>query len=789
LAAQDQRDGDSTPRVRPGALTALLREIAADPSRLSDISGGGLYAGSVIGRFELIRELGRGGFGIVWEARDRELGRRVAFKLVRPGDERNLREERLLREAEAAARLAHPNIVAVFDVGRSDHGPYLVLELLEGITLEARLARGFLPGREALRLACEVSKALAHAHSHGVVHRDLKPANVFLCDDGQVKVLDFGMAHAFGRARILGGTPAYMAPEQRRGAPEDERTDVFALGVILYEMLTGRPPFPHVETSSRAGRSPPVPQVPGAPRLGNLVLRMLRHDPVKRPRDGGEVLRAMTALREDLDRALEGGPARVRRHRKQRGPVGTATRSPHGSVVVLPFVNVSTDPDEEHFSDGLTEEILNALARVDGLRVPGRTSSFFFKGKRVTLADVGRALDVGAVLEGSVRRSGDRLRVTARMVNVRDGFQLWSETYDRQLTDIFAVQDEIAAAVVGALRLRLERSARKIAGRRRSAHPEAYTQYLLGQQFINRLTHKDDLRAVSAFEKAVEIEPGFAPAWAALANAIHRVADFAKTSAAVADGFDRALAAAERAIALDPNLVDGLVVRGYLRTRLLWDWMGARVDFERALEVSPANPEAHRGYARHLLAPLGALDEGISHLRKAIEIDPLSPRAWSNLGALSTFRGDLDEAKTALNRSLEIAPDQMYAHGVLGIVLLLEGRPAEALEVFERSTEEEFRLRGSALAHYDLGDDASSRRDLDRLIEECATHAAIQVASVFAWRGELEQAFAWVDRARAQRDPGLPDIAVDPLFRKVRDDARYQAALRALNLPPVEVAH
>ncbi|HET9594048.1 MAG TPA: serine/threonine-protein kinase, partial [Anaeromyxobacteraceae bacterium] len=284
----------------------MLKELAAapaTPSQAPDAWEGALHAGAVFGRFELVREVGRGGFGVVWEARDRELGREVAFKAVRLGERPGVREERLLREAEAAARLSHPNIVTLHDVGRSEHGPYLVMELLRGRPLSDRLAEGPMPLREALRDAVEVARGLAHAHAQGVVHRDLTPENVFLCEDGQVKLLDLGMAHAFGRRKLEGGTPAYMAPEQWRGAPEDERTDVFALGAILHRALAGEPPWPDAGGKwAQASRPAPPLDVAEAPALGDLVARMLERDPVDRPRDAGEVLAALEAIREELPR-------------------------------------------------------------------------------------------------------------------------------------------------------------------------------------------------------------------------------------------------------------------------------------------------------------------------------------------------------------------------------------------------------------------------------------------------------------------------------------------------------
>ncbi len=293
----------SSPGVKPGALSALLQEIAAAPREAQgDAWEAVLRPGATVGRFELVRELGRGGFGVVWEARDRELGRAIAFKAVRAGARPEVGEELVLREAEAAARLSHPNIVTLHDAGRSEHGPYLVLELLKGQTLGQRLEQGPMALREALRIGVEVAKGLAHAHDHGVVHRDLTPGNVYLCDDGQVKLLDLGMARAFGRPPLRGGTSTFMAPEQAKGAPEDERTDVFALGVALYRMLTGALPFP--EARDLLGKSAaPALEVPDVPALGELVGRMLEKEPVKRPRHGGEVLASLAAYQKELERS------------------------------------------------------------------------------------------------------------------------------------------------------------------------------------------------------------------------------------------------------------------------------------------------------------------------------------------------------------------------------------------------------------------------------------------------------------------------------------------------------
>ncbi len=774
---------------RPGQLSALLHElIRSDP----DVAPGPwdqiLQPGAQVGRFELVREVGRGAFGIVYEARDTELGRTVAFKALSAAAQPEVREERLQREAEAAARLSHPNIVTLFDVGRTERGgPYLVLEYLRGHTLAAELARGPLVLAEALRIARDVAAALAHAHAHGVVHRDLTPGNVFLCDDGQVKVLDFGMAHAFGRRTLRGGTPAYMAPEQERGAPEDERTDVFALGVILYRMLTGALPF---ESPAQLATPRPARRVTvaGMRGIGDLVARMLEKDPVARPRDASEVLAALGECLDEERRSpgASGGVRGPRRRARQPRVARGARPAPANAIAVLPFANMSADPAQEYFSDGLAEEILNALAQVEGLRVTGRTSSFSFKGKNDDLRTIGELLGVSTVLEGSVRKAGSRIRMTAHLVRVADGFHVWSQSYDREMTDIFAVQDEIARAVVDALAIRLLR--RKRASRRApfagDADAEAYAQYLLGRHLFNHGTVDGFRLSIEAYRRALALDAAHAPAQAGIARALMWFVHAAGGAhEQVAEGQSRIVEAAERAVALGPALADGYAARGDVRTHVLWDWRGARADFERALALRPGDATARLGHA-HLTAVLGRLRTAITLVRETLELDPLATEAWTHLGAYLNATGELAAARAALQRALAIAPEHSVAVEELGLNHLLAGEPAAALGVIERSTEPLRRLLGFALAQHDLGRASEVQRTLDDAVQRWSHVGAYQIAEIHAWRGQLDRAFEWLERSRVQRDPGLRRLKYDPRLKTLRGDARYAAMLRTLDLPP-----
>jgi TolB-like protein/tetratricopeptide (TPR) repeat protein len=445
-------------------------------------------------------------------------------------------------------------------------------------------------------------------------------------------------------------------------------------------------------------------------------------------------------------------------------------------------VNLSSDREQEFFSDGLTEELLNLLAKVPSLRVAARTSSFAFKGKSEDLRSVGQKLNVAHVLEGSVRRSGDQIRITTQLIKASDGYHLWSETYDRKLTDVFAVQDEIATAVVGALKLQLLQAPSSRA--RSTARPEAYNQYLLGRQFLERSSLEDRKRAAAAFRQAVDLDPGYAPAWAGLARATFWVADMAESAAAIASGQARALEAADRAVAAGPELPDGYLARGFLRSMVKWDWAGAAEDMRHALSLAPESPEAISLQAQAVLTPEGRLEDAAGALRRATVLDPLNPGLWTTLGGTLLALGRIGPGREALSRSLEIDPGQSFPRAHLAEAYLLEARPAEALAATERVPDDVFRLELAAMAEHDLGHAEASQRMLEELTRRFAYMAAYQVAETHAWRGEPDRAFEWLERAYSQRDTGLLGTGVDPFLRKLRGDARWKPFLRKMNLPP-----
>jgi TolB-like protein/tetratricopeptide (TPR) repeat protein len=454
------------------------------------------------------------------------------------------------------------------------------------------------------------------------------------------------------------------------------------------------------------------------------------------------------------------------------------------SVVVLPFTDLSPSKDQEYFADGITEEIRNALARVDGLRVPGRTSSFWFKGKNARLEDIGRELKVGSVLEGSVRKDGTRVRVTAQLVRVGDGDRLWSETFDRELTGVFGIQDDIARVVAAALQVKLLPGRAIASAGGKPATPEAYEKYLLGRGYLRRGgTERAVQHAADAFEEALALDPRYAPSWAGLSRALARVGDYGATPADVAEAQRRALAAADQAIELAPGMAAGYAARGSLRTIMSWDWSGAKVDLLRALELNPLDGEALASWGA-VQASLGNLPGGIASLRKAIDVDPLAPENWSSLAFLLIGAGRLDEAREAANRSIEIDPEFSPGPRNLGIALLLAGRLDESAAAFGKCLTRGSRLLGVALVEHARGNSSESQAALAEMVSRYASGWALQVAWVHAFRGESDQAFAWLEQAYQRHDTGLGHyLEFDPLLASLRTDRRYQALLRKVDLP------
>ncbi len=452
------------------------------------------------------------------------------------------------------------------------------------------------------------------------------------------------------------------------------------------------------------------------------------------------------------------------------------------AVVVLPFANLSGDPGQDYFADGMTEELQAALSQIRGLRVLGRTTTFALRGNSRDLRDLGRRLGVTAVLEGSVRRAGARVRVSAQLVDTRDGYQIWAQNYDREAGDVLALQDEIGRAVARALEITLlPRRGRPDAGG--PLDPEVYNQYLLARRFLAPSTEEGFERAVKASEKAIALAPRFAPAWATLSAALAGRADYADDPAELAEDLRKALSAADRAIDLDPALAEAWATRGQLLAQTTFDWEGVSEDFDRALALAPGDADILRKKGAWVLAPQGRLSEAIDALRRATELDPLSASAWMSLGYLQVAASRGRDGEEALLRSMEIAPGNGYACQALSVRRLVQEDAAGALAEAGRCPKGLWQARGVALAEYALGHAREAEAALQDLEARFSVSSPFQVAEVRAWRGETDQAFAWLERAFGARDGGLMILAWDPLLDRVRGDPRMAAMLRRMNLP------
>jgi TolB-like protein/Tfp pilus assembly protein PilF len=440
-------------------------------------------------------------------------------------------------------------------------------------------------------------------------------------------------------------------------------------------------------------------------------------------------------------------------------------------------VDMSPARDQEYFTDGLSEELLNALAKIPELRVAARTSSFQFKGKTADVASIGRQLRVGTILEGSVRKAGRHVRITAQLVKVEDGFELWSETYDRELDDIFGVQEDIARSVSSALKLRLLGEAGAPGAR---GNADAYNLYLQGRYFADRRTREDLEKAVSYYQQALKLDPRYARAWVGLADAHSDQAD--QGSVPLAEGYRKAHEEVDKALELDPDLAEAHAALGRIRLTYDWDWSGADATYKRALELEPGDARVVRE-AANLAATLGRFDEALRLDRRAAELDPLSVTAHYRLGLHTSYVGRLDEAEAAFHKALDLNPEYPAAHALLGRVFLARSKAQAALEEIERETEPSWRRYGLALAYHALGRKGEADAALAELLEKDSEGAAFQIAEVYAFRGEKDKAFEWLERAYAQRDGGLSQMKGDPLLRSLESDPRYAAFLKKMRLP------
>ncbi|HEY6853087.1 MAG TPA: protein kinase [Gemmatimonadales bacterium] len=768
-----------------------------------------LYA-ALADRYRIERELGRGGMATVFLAHDLKHDRPVALKVLHPDLARVVGPDRFLREIRLSARLQHPHIVAVHDSGDADGQLWYTMPYVEGGTLRTRLEREQqLPLQDALRIATEAADALHYAHQHGVIHRDIKPENILLSGSSghdHAMVADFGIARVLGpeldqrltESGISVGTPLYMSPEQALAERQlDARTDVYSLGCVLYEMLTGEPPYsgPNPQAVLAKRLSEPVPHlrtgrdVPQA--LEATVTKALARAPADRFSSAADFAAALQGERpagksRSVSRPVAVGLAVVVLAVAGVVTLRRGSPAPPASAAVLPFVDLSPDKDQEYFSDGLTEELITTLSQVPGLRVAARTSSFQFKGQTPDVHDVGRRLDVGAVLEGSVRKSGNRLRVSAQLINVKDGYQLWSESYDRDLTDIFAVQEDVARSIVAALRVRLAPARDAALAARPTRDLAAYDLYLKGLFAWNQRTGPALQEAVRYLEQAVARDSTFARAWAALAQADILEVPFAGGSPA--DAWRKAQVAAKQALALDSTSAAAYTSLGYGNMIYGWDFPAAEADFRRAIAADPNYATGHHWYG-DLLAGRGRFPEALAQMRLAHQLDPLSRQIVIELGWTHYLMRQDDSAEAHIRQALDLDPNYAQAYYRLALVRIQQRRYAEAIGLAQRAIDlgvfYSYAAGGLAYAYGASGDRRAALRLIDDLKRRSARGELVpelSIAEAYGGLGDREQGIAWLTRAVVERDIYIPENFQEPLLDPLRKDPRFAGLAKKMGL-------
>ena len=793
-----------------------------------------------ISHYRILDKLGAGGMGEVYLAEDTRLGRQVALKFLPASYQYDPdRRARFLKEARAASALRSPNIAAIYDIGEHEDSLFIVMEYVEGELLAHKVARGPVSVREAIEIATQVADALDEAHHLGIIHRDIKSSNLIVTERGLVKILDFGLAKQiiehgeeadedksgrtllFGKETLPGvvlGTAAYMSPEQARGLAVDQRSDIFSLGVVLYEMTAGKRPFEGATTSdlivSILERDPPPlarfsAEVPA--NLEWVVTKALRKNRMERYQTAKDLAVDLKNLKQALEfeanlmrttqldpssgslapRSTADVAARTEDSSSGIQPSGAAprrrrTRKAIDSIAILPFANASNEPDADYLSDGITETIINNLSQLPRLRVMARSTMYRYKGKAVDPQQVGRDLDVRAVLAGRVLNRGEMLLISTELVDVADGSQLWGEQYSRRLSDIFSVQEEISSNISDKLRLKLSGKEKKQLSKRHTENAEAYQLYLKGRFYWNKWSEEGFNKSIEYYEQAISLDPQFGLAYSGLSDTYGALWYFNFLTAQ--EALPKATAMALKAIEIDERLAEAHLSLANAKFFYEWDWDAGEREYKRAIELNPSYANAHHMYAFYLVAR-GQIDEAIDEIKRAQELDPLSVIISGAMSMPFYYKRQYDRAIKETLKSLELDPNFLLAREGLGTFYEMAGRFDEAVEEYLKS----LTLSGgtpeiiAALrqAYREGGMRGFWQKRLDIALEQMKEryYPAYFIAEFYANLDEKDKVFEWLDRAYEERAGFLVHIKSDPIFDKVRDDPRFADLVRRIGLP------
>ena len=770
------------------------------------------FLGGIVSNYRLEERLAAGGMGVLYRATDLKLGRSVAVKVLsRQLAPEETAKARFLREARAASALDHPNIGAIHHIEEQDGELFIIMALYQGETLKQRLKKGALPVGEALQVLRQMALGLEAAHRAGIVHRDIKPANVLRTDDGIVKILDFGLAKLTSDSQATEvtqpgetmGTVLYMSPEQLRGQGVDVRSDLWSFGVVAYELLAGVTPFQADSSAATAMRilneePPPLAGGSGVPDwLAELVTQLLRKAPGERPQSAGEVL-------SRLDR-----PSSPTRSRPKSRPVllasailagvgrwrdrffGSSAAASIRSLAVLPLDNFSRDPEQEYFADGMTEELIANLAKISSLLVISRTSVMRYKGARKPLPEIARELNVDAVVEGSVRREGERVRITAQLIHGPTERHLWAESYERDWKQVLGLESEVALAIANEVKVRLSPDEQTRLGSARQVNPQAHEAYLKGVYYLDKFTVEGTKKSLEYFERAIQIDPGFAPAYAGLSLSYGRLTTGGLAgqhgtgkSMPPKEGFPKLEAAARKALELDPTLVLPHLQLAWTRFVFDWNWAEAEREFKLAIQLHPNDAKAHQWYSHYLLSP-GRVEEAIAEMKRALELDPLSLDAAVDFGSIYFFAGQYEQGTKEYRKALEMDPNYPLARFYLACAYLFQGMYDEALSELRKYSE----LIGGhpdtdgslALYYAFVGNREDALKSLALLQRKGVSPRLVAV--IYTRLGDKDQAFNWLEKAYEEHDALLPFLNVNPMFQPLHSDSRFQDLLRRIGLP------